>query len=347
MRKVLRSLRNRWQRDERGQVLVLVAAGMAAFCGLVGMSVDIGQMIYTKSDLQKAADAAALAGAQDLPSSSTATNVANSYVALNASNTAATIQISQTYNPNDTIRVTATRKVNFTFLRVIGLTGKDVAASATVRVGTYNGGRGLVPWGLVASDNKDFLGNACFNGFVNGVPTFKQDQMCTLKFGAGSSSGGDFGALALGGSGASNYRKNIAQGSTDSFKVGQQVNSETGNMNGPTGQGITDRFNLPLPPYCQTNDRNQILKTVNGKTSIVPGCETHPRIIIIPVVDKIDNPNKSTILGFAFMFLHGPTGSGGHTGVNTEFVNFVTEIPGGDYSGPVNAQSSTAIKLIE
>lgn len=334
-------------RDESGQMLVLMGAGLAAFIAIVGLSVDVGQVVFTRTDLQKVADAAAFAGAQDLPSSSAATTNANNYVGLNASNTAAAVVISQTYNSNDTIQVTATRRVDYAFLRVVGLKGTTVSAKAKVRVGTYNGGNGIVPWGLVASSNKDFLGNNCFNGMVNGAPTFKQNQKCILKYGAGSNSGGDFGALALDGTGASNYRDDIVNGSTQKFAKGQKVEPQTGNMVGPTGQGIADRLAIAPPSTCNTNDRNQILKTVGGKTSIVSGCENHPRILIIPVVDKIDNPAVSTILGFAFMFLHGEAGGGGHTSVETEFVSFVTAIPGATYNGPANGSSSTAIMLVE
>jgi len=333
--------------EEGGQMLVLMVAGLAAFVAIVGLSVDVGQIVFTRTDLQKVADAAAFAGGQDLPTSSAATSSANAYVGLNASNTTADIVISQSYNPNDTIRVTAHRRVNFAFLRVVGLTGTDVKASATVRVGTYNGGRGIVPWGLVASDVKDFLGNTCFAGFVGGTPTFKQNQKCILKYGAGTSSGGDFGALALDGTGASVYSGNIVNGSNAGFTKGQQVGAQTGNMEGPTGQGIAARLSKAPPATCNTNDRNQILKTEGGKTSLMPGCENHPRIMIIPVVDKIDNPAVSTILGFAFMFLYGETGSGGHTSVETEFVSFISAIPGGTYTGPVNGTSSTAILLVE
>src|SRR5690606_24795392 len=112
------------------------------------------------------------------------------------------IQITQTYNANDTIRVTARRNVDFTFLRVIGLSGPEVEATAVVRVGTYNGGNGLLPWGLVASDEEDFLANACFAGFDGDMPLFEQNQICTLKYGAGENNGGDFGIVALDGTGS-------------------------------------------------------------------------------------------------------------------------------------------------
>lgn len=346
VREMLKALRGLCSAgDERGQVLVLFAAALVGIVAIVGLSVDVGQLVLTRTDLQKVADAAALAGAQDLPSTSVATQSANTYVGLNAPNTAAAVVFSATNNANDTIEATATRQVNYTFLRVLGMRGATVSAKAKVRVGVYNGGNGIVPWGLVASDNKDFLGNSCFNGFVGGEPTFKQNQRCVLKYGAGSNSGGDFGALALDGTGASNYRDDIANGSNATFTKGQKVEAQTGNMQGPTGQGIDDRLSAPPPATCNTNSRDEILKTTNGETSIVPGCEHHPRIMVIPVVDKIDNPRLSTILGFAFMYLHGEAGGGGQASVETEFVTFVTAIPGGVYSGTGN--SSTMVQMIE
>jgi hypothetical protein len=118
-------------------------------------------------------------------------------------------------------------------------------------------------------------------------------------------------------------------------------------MQGPTGQGIDQRFAINPPASCPGFQRDDVLKTVNGETSIIPGCENHPRIVIIPVVDKIDNPHKSTILGFAYMFLHGEANGGGQTAVETEFVQFVTAIPGGEYTGPADGTASTAILLVE
>lgn len=333
-----------------GQSLVLYAAGMAAFCGLVGMAVDVGQIVYTRTNMQKVADAAAMAGAQDLPSVSGATTAANTFVASNGdSATTATITISQTYSSNDTITVTAKKHVTYTFLKVIGMSGTDVTATAKARAGSYSGGSGLLPWGFVASNNSNskLLQNSCYLGNdAQGVPQFKQNQQCTVKYGAGTNSGGDFGALTLGGSGASSYRNNIANGSTQTFKVGDLIDSETGNMQGPTNQGIDDRFSKPAPSTCPGNSRNDVLKTnADGSVSIRPGCESSPRIGIIPVVDKIANPQKSTIKGFAFVYLVGTSGGGGATQAKVEFVKFVTEIPGGVYNG-ING-GATMVKLVD
>jgi len=127
------------RRFEHGQALVLFAAGLAGFCGLVGMAIDVGHVAYTKTDLQKIADAAALAGALDLPGSpSAATTAAHNYAAKNGLATS-DVTIASTTNANDTITVTATRRVPYTFLKVIGLNGASPSASATVKVQAVTG----------------------------------------------------------------------------------------------------------------------------------------------------------------------------------------------------------------
>ncbi len=121
-------------RRERGQALVLFAAGLAGFLGLAGLAIDAGQLVVARTEMQKAADAAAFAGAEDLPSSGTATSTANSYVSANSGITTTAVQVSTTSQTNDTIRVTTTKRVNYTFLRVLGMTGADVSATARVRM---------------------------------------------------------------------------------------------------------------------------------------------------------------------------------------------------------------------
>lgn len=124
----VRSLRT--FREEGGQVLILFAGGLVAFLGVVGLSIDVGQLMYTKTDLQKLADASALAGAQDLPqSTANATTSANSYSNQNGGATTAITFGSA----NSTITVNATRHVDYIFLRVVGLTGRDVSAAATAK----------------------------------------------------------------------------------------------------------------------------------------------------------------------------------------------------------------------
>ncbi len=343
-------LRRGWG-SERGQVLALFGMGLAGFIGLVGLSVDMGQVVFARTDLQKLADSATFAAAQDLPDSTKATAAANTYGHSDQFPGTLTVVISQTYGANDTVEVTASRRVNYWFLKAVGLDGMTVTAKAKARAMNYAGGAGLLPWGFIASneDNSKLLQNSCYTGQTEeGVPTFQQNVPCTVKYGAGTNAGGDFGALALDGTGANIYRESIAKGSTKTFMKGQQVDAETGNMQGPTGQGLADRLALPAILPCPGNLRSQVLTTdpVSGASSITSGCESSPRIGIIPVVNKIDNPQKSTILGFAFVFIEGTSGSGGGSSVNVYFVKFVTILPNGVYTGTTSS-GATAIKLVE
>ena len=66
---------------EDGQVLIMVAAGMVVFIAVVGLVVDVGRLYVAQRQLQIAADAAALAGAQSLPNGAAARTVACTYSA--------------------------------------------------------------------------------------------------------------------------------------------------------------------------------------------------------------------------------------------------------------------------
>ena len=63
-------------RDDNGQVIVLVVLCMAILLGFVALSIDVGQLLYTKVQLQTAADAAAFAGALEIQQCGTTANCA-------------------------------------------------------------------------------------------------------------------------------------------------------------------------------------------------------------------------------------------------------------------------------
>ena len=61
-----RRLRNRHPAARRGAVVPLIALMLVPFTGLVAFAIDIAWIVQSRSDLQSAADAAALAGAEQL-----------------------------------------------------------------------------------------------------------------------------------------------------------------------------------------------------------------------------------------------------------------------------------------
>lgn len=69
-------LKRKSPKAESGQSIVLIAILLTVLCSFVALSVDLGLVYMERSNLQTAADAAALAGAKDLPNATTAKNTA-------------------------------------------------------------------------------------------------------------------------------------------------------------------------------------------------------------------------------------------------------------------------------
>ena len=59
--------RNVRPHEERGQVIVLVVVMLVVLLGFAALVIDVGYAYYAHRQLQASADAAALAGAQELP----------------------------------------------------------------------------------------------------------------------------------------------------------------------------------------------------------------------------------------------------------------------------------------
>ena len=69
--------------DQRGQSLVLVVISLTVLLGMAALVLDLGLGWYAKRQLQASVDSAALAGAQELPSSANAIARAHEYILKN------------------------------------------------------------------------------------------------------------------------------------------------------------------------------------------------------------------------------------------------------------------------
>lgn len=120
--------------DESGQVLALVAVLMVVLLGMCALVLDVGSWYVKSRQTQNAADAAALAAAQDLPSSpSAAVADAASYAQTDGASLASEPVISSTAGPDDTITAHATATAPSTFARLFGIDSVTVHASATAQ----------------------------------------------------------------------------------------------------------------------------------------------------------------------------------------------------------------------
>ncbi len=128
-------------KNKSGQSMVMVALFMVVLLGFVAMTTNVGALTVTKSDLQNAADAAALAGAQELPDNAAqARIVAQNYVIANGkSGDTSTVTIG-TENKSITVAISRTEPA---FLgKTLGTESNTVSADATATIGVA----GSVPW---------------------------------------------------------------------------------------------------------------------------------------------------------------------------------------------------------
>ena len=136
------SRRNRF--NESGQTLPLIAVFMVILLGICGMVVDLGNAYRVHQQLQATADAAAAAGADQLPNTGSAVSAAASYSAAaggkNHITGAGTITetattdcstSSQFCNPANTVHVSETAQVPTTFLRLFGINTINETANAS------------------------------------------------------------------------------------------------------------------------------------------------------------------------------------------------------------------------
>jgi hypothetical protein len=135
------------RRDERGQAIVLMTLSLVVIMGMAALVLDVGNWYHTKRRLQGTADAAALAGAQLLPSdSSGAQSQALAYANKNGGDVAgANITVTSTVLSNDTISVRARRTDPGIFSGILGIAGADIDARAKARVGPPTKARYVAP----------------------------------------------------------------------------------------------------------------------------------------------------------------------------------------------------------
>lgn len=280
-------------RRESGQALILAAAAMVVVIGMAAMAIDVGMFLHEKRDLQNAADAAALAGAQDLPASAANAVVSATTWAQQNGIGAGELEgvtVSTTYVANDTITVQVKRDVPWLFARVLGRGSDTVHADAAARVGSPSVAFGVMPWSLLESAKA---------GVTYG-------SQVTLKYSAQQSASGDFGLLDLGGgSGCSAYRTNVTNGAQ--VTLHSQVPTEPGNCVGPTEQGLKDRLNA-TSAACDTFQ--ETFQLVDGVYHFTNACNPwkagagSKRVVLVPVISDPDKgKDYVTVNSFALVYL--------------------------------------------
>jgi len=386
---------------QRGISLLLVAAALVVLAGMAALAIDLSMLYVGRGEAQRAADAAALAGAKKfvesgyisgfIPQSAAEDQARLEAITVaaqnNVNNQAAQVlpedvtfgcgMVNPTggnppcINPTITVAVQRTvaraNPVPTVFARLLGIAQAEVSAVATAEVYRPQPGqvplvgtRCMKPWILPNCDplhttptnpNCDVAyyvdpttGDVVYpqpvgQGGVIGasfilkagnpsqspapgqfypifVPPGSESAICPECAGSGG-----------GGPGAATYRQNIACCNTNEWVCGEQVavDEQTGDMVGPTNQGVTCLINQ-LNPNCPGNPANcgqDFLTAPNTNPFLITGgtnnpnpdlrgqtISTSPSLVTVPLYAGYPlAPGESgpipavTIIGFMQLFL--------------------------------------------
>jgi Flp pilus assembly protein TadG len=131
-------------RNDRGQAAVLTVLFIVVLMGAVALTLDVGSWFREKRATQGAADAAALAGAQGLPSSAGAAEVlAAEYLDKNGGGDA-----TYSFPASDRITVDVDREAPGFFAKAFGIDSVEVGAKATARIGNPSSVRWASPFAV-------------------------------------------------------------------------------------------------------------------------------------------------------------------------------------------------------
>ena len=210
------------RRKQKAQIAVVMALASATLIGVIALCTDVGLLYYNWGLLQKAADAAVLAGSNYLPSDTAgAIATANSFASQNG---IAAGEISSTTVAADqmSVSIRLTRVVPYYFAQLVGLSAGVVTTRATAALTGVSAVSEMLPIG------------------IDSRTTYSYGQLVSLM--TGQYGPGDWGPLSLNGTGASNFTNNIQYGAGGSFSIGQLVGTEPGQMVGPTRAAFDTRL---------------------------------------------------------------------------------------------------------
>ena len=215
-------------KDESGQAILVTVLFLVVLMGCAALTIDVGMWYREQRQAQATADAAVLAGAQDLPENpSLAVDNAQLYADKNGGGVlAGDITLKSDFQANDTINVSVARKAPSIFAQVLSFGPVTVRANAAARIGVPEQVWGAAP--IVVNKLHPMLSGA-------GCPCF--DDETTIPLGKDGAPGA-FGMvdLANGANGSPNLADWIATGFNGFLDLGA-YESDPGAKFNPNGVG--------------------------------------------------------------------------------------------------------------
>ena len=314
-----------------GQALIMVTVMFMVLIGFVALATDTGLIWVNRRSLQNAADAAALAGVQQLPNDVVgAESVACDYGTVKNAITGMTgksgdcsgkadVVISQKYVANDKITVTTYKTINPIFGLAVGFASIEIGASATAVVGSI---ASACPFPI-------FQTPEMLPGVSAGSMAFY--QLTAMHLQGADNQAGNFLTLDVG-SGAPavldamvNNTCGAPIGSTADTEPGAKINKVVDGFQwrvycaggGGTQPGSTPAC-APGASACPSADiAPYLVQSASGMYELSPALTRAncPRLVVVPIlegpIDAVNGKTGMKVLGFGVYYISGvcpPTG---------------------------------------
>jgi len=359
-------------RGERGSILAISALGMLAMLLAVGLGVDISRFYLAKTELQNAADAAALAAVSALNSSGAgiteATNravqVMNSYDFNNQAITFPRANVLFATNLGGPYVSEASAQANPKDIRFVQVTTPASAVPVSFAVSVLGSSKNLTATATAGY-------SVPINVFCNWLPVSVIDydvpmvpgQTYTIRAGSGNMiSPGNYQILAVAGSGGKDVRVGLASGVDLCAEAGAvyAVDTKTGVTAGAVRQGINTRFDeyqtsqvnpLDMPPDSNIKENINYSQYRAGTPMQAPSHTpvAGRRVVIIPIVKYAEYDQGRNVVKFnrfGQFFLQTKVGSGNGGDIQAEYINDIVVAGKGGYDpngGPTNNLMATPV----
>ena len=336
---------NRFRHDDRAAAGVFVAIGMTVFLGSAAIAIDLGHLMNVRTESQRVADLAALAGASAFVDGSAsvyqslAEQRAIDFAAQNTIDrtsvvlAAADIQVDI---PAERVRVTVTNAqgrdnpIQTIFARVLGINDVDIVTTAVAEAFPAGGARCILPFML--PDKYEELGGdpdrygdppdyyepfdpSSPSPTATGYTEADKGLQIVIKPAQGNNPAKPnpswYYPIAAYATGGSAYRDAIA-GCVDPdviFQIGDDIDVEPGAMIGPTRQGVNAA--IAQAPTHQWNVANKCVVDAAVDPELCIGGS--PRLWPVPMMAPPDAPGHGRktvhIVNWAGVFLEGMQGN--------------------------------------
>ncbi len=282
---------------EKGNAMVMIAVILPVLIATAGLALDYGRGVAVKTQLQKAADAAALAGAGELPDTYAAEEQAVFIATQNFADPDTAI-----YGTSGATQyvVELSEDVSTTFMKILGYETFDVVVSATAVISLPTGGLrgGSFPIAVINPNLNDDPSDD-FTDWNYGRPYiigYGEDNVmiedwangsdpCPPNPGGGNNSQGWRGFLGLrfdgtlGNAGANDLRNDMEFGWPGTMEIGDEIPMVFGNMANVTRTGrevLADNSGMLWEDFDPELHAN------------------NSRIVMVPIVHLINETRQDT-----------------------------------------------------